>query len=253
MGKHDEEEEKVKDPPLTTQDKSKAKKHYEKTAKELAEEEDGNMRDIIWKPGTRAVTRERASAIAWATRHSNRKAWTEGYDKVDVIEQIAHYLEQHGYKPAVSRGRGWLSGTIKTLVKQNFAYVQTEELPNGRTTRVVEFGFLPDVSLDGHQLPESASIEAKASVAQYQRWNTRPTNNNELLSVIEEEPSAVQTATDRPVEQPEGRMPPIPGLSKPRRPYAEELGDLLDTWHEKAPVAYTKWAATVVEDLRAGL
>lgn len=39
MGKHDEEEEKVKDPPLTTQDKNKAKGHYEKTVKELAEEE----------------------------------------------------------------------------------------------------------------------------------------------------------------------------------------------------------------------
>lgn len=192
------------------------------------------MKEMLFRPGTRTVTKERASAVAWATNRRGRNPW-----KGPVVEEIQAYLKRHGYNPPLDNNRNWMRETLKAIESNGFGYLKVEDDGSGKRGRVIEFNFHDDVDLNGHSLPEKATIEANQSRAQMERYH------GPAITLQEAE----ELARTGPVVKSTGVMPPLPGLAVPPPYGLDHLVQLLTDWSHKAPEDYAKWIEAATEVL----
>lgn len=176
------------------------------------------MRTIELPPKSYRSTKERASALAWATLRRGGGPWVG----TNVTHDITMYLGQHGYVVAKDR----MINTMRTLSEQNFAYLRYD----GGGHRVLEFGFLPDVDLTGHGLPKKEATKMSTS---------------EGVTTLEK----VKNGEDKLVIQ-NPVLPPIPALPKAPLYRLDELSKLLENWAEKDHETYATWVDTSIESLR---
>lgn len=177
------------------------------------------MRRIEWEPGIYTATKERASALAWATNRRGRNPWVGK----NVTSDILAYLADHGY---VVDSRYKLLTTMKSLVNRNYAYIHFAD--GGK--KVKEFGFFPDVDLNGHGLPEKAK-------------KPEPVANPHIDKVVEDA---------QPVKGYAGpaMMPPLPAAPEPPIYRLDELVKNLKKWHEGNPETFASWIDAAIESLQ---
>jgi hypothetical protein len=210
------------------------------------------MKELVFKPGTRNVTIERTSAIAWATNRRGRNPW-----KGNVTSEIRNYLAAQGYQPDLSRRAGWVQTTLQSIEANGFGYLKREPADpsvGGRAgaTTIIEFNFHDDIDLNGHGLPAKATVELSAQKAQLERFRGPGyANDSQTERLIHDFPSAATTleALGRPVVQSTGVMPPLPGVAVPPPYGLDHLVQLLTDWSHKAPEDYAKWIEAATEVL----
>jgi len=162
------------------------------------------MRKIEWEPKTYTSVKERASAIAWATNRRGSRVWVGK----NVTQQITDYLHEHGYK--VDRSRVLM--VMKRLAADRYAYIR---MGDGDRS-VAEWGFMPDVELSGHGLPEKEGLPEAA------------------------DPGKASILT----------LPPIPAAPDAPLYRMDELEKHLQNWAEKDHETYAGWIDAAIESLR---
>jgi hypothetical protein len=167
-------------------------------------------RKIEWEPGIYQATKERASAIAWASNRRGSRVWIGK----NVTNEITTYLQEHGYQTSHNK----ILGVMKKLADTNYAYIRHSD--NKRSVK--EFGFLPDMDLTGHSLPERKTV------------------------VLQEPQAHIYDAT-----QPHPpTLPPIPAAPEPPLYRLDELEKQLKLWAEKDHETYAGWIDAAIESLR---
>lgn len=173
------------------------------------------MKDIEFPDGTYQVTKERVSALAWLANRQGKRNWV---DK-DTTRVIQAALIDHGYFLDLHQMRV----AMKWLVRMGYAY---ERMSEG-SRKVKEFGFMPNINLQGFQLPKPKATKDKG---------------------VEELEKIKAQVLDKPA--PIASMPPLPGAPIKEPPYRlDELSKRLEEWHEANPEMYAQWVDMALDSL----